>query len=140
MPWESFATELLLQDADRLRTNLVLVADDPASGPWSWRGSSRSTELSIFGSASDGRMRPDSDVDLLVVFGSEARIGLIDCSCSISSGRPRRGNGRGCGILGEGTEATPCTSSFEYRGTEIGVDLLWNRPGMAGICSGEVAS
>ena len=34
-------------------------------------------ELSIFGSASDGRMRPDSDVDLLVVFESEARIGLI---------------------------------------------------------------
>jgi predicted nucleotidyltransferase len=37
----------------------------------------RVSELSIFGSASSGRMRPDSDVDLLVVFESGARIGLV---------------------------------------------------------------
>ena len=37
----------------------------------------RVRELSIFGSASGGRMRPDSDVDLLVVFESDARIGLV---------------------------------------------------------------
>ncbi len=32
-------------------------------------------ELSLFGSAARGEMRPDSDVDLLVEFAPEARIG-----------------------------------------------------------------
>ena len=34
-------------------------------------------ELSIFGSAARGESRPDSDVDLLVIFEDEARIGLV---------------------------------------------------------------
>ena len=34
-------------------------------------------ELSIFGSAAKGESRPDSDVDLLVVFEDEAPIGLV---------------------------------------------------------------
>ncbi len=34
-------------------------------------------ELAIFGSAARGEIRPDSDVDLLVVFAEDARIGLI---------------------------------------------------------------
>ena len=35
-------------------------------------------ELSVFGSAARGEMRPDSDVDLLVEFQPDARIGLLD--------------------------------------------------------------
>ena len=35
-------------------------------------------ELSIFGSAARGELRPDSDVDLLVDFEPEARIGLLE--------------------------------------------------------------
>ena len=34
-------------------------------------------ELSIFGSAARGELRPDSDIDLLVVFDEGARIGLV---------------------------------------------------------------
>jgi uncharacterized protein len=34
-------------------------------------------ELSIFGSAVRGTLRPDSDIDLLVVFAPGAKIGLI---------------------------------------------------------------
>jgi hypothetical protein len=34
-------------------------------------------ELSVFGSAARGEMRPDSDLDLLVVFLPEARISLL---------------------------------------------------------------
>ena len=34
-------------------------------------------ELSVFGSAARGDMRPDSDMDLLVEFQPEARIGLF---------------------------------------------------------------
>lgn len=37
----------------------------------------RVRELAIFGSAARGELRPDSDVDLLVVFEKDARIGLI---------------------------------------------------------------
>jgi uncharacterized protein len=33
-------------------------------------------ELGLFGSAARGEMRPDSDVDILVEFDPEARIGL----------------------------------------------------------------
>jgi uncharacterized protein len=35
-------------------------------------------ELSVFGSAARGEMRPDSDVDLLVEFLPGARIDLVD--------------------------------------------------------------
>jgi predicted nucleotidyltransferase len=35
-------------------------------------------ELSVFGSAARGEMRPDSDVDLLVEFQPGARIDLVD--------------------------------------------------------------
>jgi predicted nucleotidyltransferase len=35
-------------------------------------------ELSVFGSAARGEMRPDSDIDLLVDFEPEARIGLLE--------------------------------------------------------------
>lgn len=35
-------------------------------------------ELSVFGSAARGDMRPDSDVDLLVDFEPEARTGLLE--------------------------------------------------------------
>jgi len=35
-------------------------------------------ELSVFGSAARGDMRPDSDVDLLVSFDSGARIGMFE--------------------------------------------------------------
>src|SRR6266436_9917922 len=35
-------------------------------------------ELSVFGSAAHGMMRPDSDVDLLVEFLPEAETGLLD--------------------------------------------------------------
>jgi predicted nucleotidyltransferase len=35
-------------------------------------------ELSVFGSAAQGTMRPDSDVDLLVEFLPEAEPGLLD--------------------------------------------------------------
>ena len=35
-------------------------------------------ELSVFGSASRGDMRPDSDIDLLVEFLPEAHIDLVD--------------------------------------------------------------
>jgi predicted nucleotidyltransferase len=34
-------------------------------------------ELSLFGSAARGEARPDSDVDLLVVFEEGARVGLL---------------------------------------------------------------
>ena len=34
-------------------------------------------ELAIFGSAVSGKPRPDSDIDLLVVFDDGARIGLV---------------------------------------------------------------
>jgi predicted nucleotidyltransferase len=34
-------------------------------------------ELAIFGSAVSGQLRPDSDLDLLVVFDEGARIGLV---------------------------------------------------------------
>jgi predicted nucleotidyltransferase len=34
-------------------------------------------ELSVFGSAARGDMRPDSDIDLLVEFEPDARIGLF---------------------------------------------------------------
>jgi uncharacterized protein len=37
-------------------------------------------ELSIFGSAARGEMRPDSDVDLLVEFMPEAKVDLFDYS------------------------------------------------------------
>ena len=35
-------------------------------------------ELSVFGSAARGEMRPDSDIDLLVEFQPEAKIDLVD--------------------------------------------------------------
>lgn len=35
-------------------------------------------ELSIFGSVARGEHRPDSDVDLLVEFEPEARVGLLE--------------------------------------------------------------
>jgi uncharacterized protein len=35
-------------------------------------------ELSVFGSAARGEMRPDSDVDLLVEYEQDARVGLMD--------------------------------------------------------------
>lgn len=35
-------------------------------------------ELSVFGSAASGEMRPDSDIDLLVEFLPEAEPGLLD--------------------------------------------------------------
>ncbi len=35
-------------------------------------------ELSVFGSAARGTMRPDSDIDLLVEFLPEAEPGLLD--------------------------------------------------------------
>lgn len=35
-------------------------------------------ELAVFGSAARGDMRPDSDVDVLVEFQPEARIGLLE--------------------------------------------------------------
>lgn len=35
-------------------------------------------ELSIFGSAARGKMRPDSDIDLLVEFLPNANVGLIE--------------------------------------------------------------
>jgi predicted nucleotidyltransferase len=34
-------------------------------------------ELAVFGSAARGEMRPDSDIDLLVEFEPDARIGLF---------------------------------------------------------------
>ena len=40
----------------------------------------RVKELSVFGSAARGEMRPDSDIDLLVDFLPEARLGLLDLS------------------------------------------------------------
>ena len=38
----------------------------------------RVLELSVFGSASRGHMRPDSDIDLLVEFQPNAGIGLFE--------------------------------------------------------------
>ena len=35
-------------------------------------------ELSVFGSAARGEMRPDSDIDLLVEFLADAKIDLVD--------------------------------------------------------------
>jgi hypothetical protein len=35
-------------------------------------------DLSLFGSAARGEMRPDSDIDLLVEFLPEAEVGLIE--------------------------------------------------------------
>lgn len=35
-------------------------------------------ELSVFGSAARGKLRPDSDIDLLVEFQPDAHIGLLD--------------------------------------------------------------
>ncbi|MCX6634482.1 MAG: nucleotidyltransferase family protein [Acidobacteria bacterium] len=35
-------------------------------------------ELAVFGSAAQGAMRPDSDIDLLVEFLPEAEIGLLE--------------------------------------------------------------
>lgn len=35
-------------------------------------------ELSLFGSAARGEMRPDSDVDLLVEFQPDAKVGLME--------------------------------------------------------------
>ena len=40
----------------------------------------RVKELSVFGSAARGEMRPDSDIDLLVDFLPEARLGLLALS------------------------------------------------------------
>ena len=37
----------------------------------------RVCELAVFGSAARGELRPDSDVDLLVVFDAAAKVGLI---------------------------------------------------------------
>ena len=37
-------------------------------------------ELSVFGSMARGDNRPDSDIDILVLFQPEARIGLIEYS------------------------------------------------------------
>ena len=34
-------------------------------------------ELSVFGSAARGELRPDSDIDLLVEFEAEARVGFL---------------------------------------------------------------
>jgi predicted nucleotidyltransferase len=36
------------------------------------------SELSLFGSAARGEAGPESDIDLLVVFGKSSRIGLIE--------------------------------------------------------------
>jgi hypothetical protein len=38
----------------------------------------RVRELSVFGSAARGEMRPDSDIDLLVEFLPEAEVDLVD--------------------------------------------------------------
>jgi uncharacterized protein len=35
-------------------------------------------ELSLFGSAARGEMRPDSDIDLLVEFLADAEVGLVE--------------------------------------------------------------
>ena len=35
-------------------------------------------ELSVFGSAARGEMRPDSDIDLLVEFLADAQVDLVD--------------------------------------------------------------
>ncbi len=35
-------------------------------------------EISVFGSAIHGQMRPDSDIDLLVEFQPDAEIGLLE--------------------------------------------------------------
>ncbi len=35
-------------------------------------------ELAVFGSAARGEMRPDSDIDLLVEFFTEAQVDLVD--------------------------------------------------------------
>ena len=35
-------------------------------------------ELAVFGSAARGEVRPESDIDLLVEFDPDARVGLID--------------------------------------------------------------
>ena len=35
-------------------------------------------ELSLFGSAARGQMRPDSDIDLLVEFFPDAQVGLVE--------------------------------------------------------------
>lgn len=40
----------------------------------------RIRELSVFGSAARGEMNADSDVDLLVEFKADARIGLLELS------------------------------------------------------------
>jgi hypothetical protein len=40
----------------------------------------RVKELSVFGSAARGKMRPDSDIDLLVDFLPDAHPGLLDLS------------------------------------------------------------
>ena len=37
-------------------------------------------ELSVFGSAARGEIRPDSDLDILVEFNADARIGLVKFS------------------------------------------------------------
>jgi hypothetical protein len=37
-------------------------------------------ELAVFGSAARGEMRPESDIDLLVEFEPDARIGLFEFS------------------------------------------------------------
>ncbi len=38
----------------------------------------RVKELSLFGSAARGEMRPDSDIDLLVEFQPDAAVGLLE--------------------------------------------------------------
>jgi hypothetical protein len=38
----------------------------------------RVRELSVFGSAARGEMRPDSDIDLLVEFLPDAKVDLVD--------------------------------------------------------------
>ncbi len=53
----------------------------------------RVTELSVFGSGARGELRPDSDVDLLVVFEEGARVTLftlVDLQAELSEVLRRR--------------------------------------------------
>ena len=46
-------------------------------------------ELSLFGSAARGEMRPDSDIDLLVEFLPNAEVGLAGCGKTVPNpGKP----------------------------------------------------
>ena len=58
-------------------------------------------ELSLFGSAARGEMRPDSDIDLLVDFLPGARPGLLGVSAMMRelTARAPRGHRRQAGVV-----------------------------------------